>query len=312
MTIRELESVCAVDKYSNYTDAAFYENSSPSVISKHVNHVEEEFGVKLFERASRTKKMERTVAGEAIMPMLLEMLESYNSAVNAANSLSNETEELKIGYNPLIGGSKESQLVSGFLSENPNISIYRIINSRKNLLFSISNNSIDACILPLLHPMDIDPIRLFDIDLIKDVRWKQILSKTELYLGLPKTHKLASCKIITRDLFKELQNETFLFSILHAGKPGMSQHDYLREHLGIPKAKFKARQIDMSEPELAYTLIRNGQGILPRSGSAPKDLESIVFVPVEGWTYSSSLYLIYKDTKSNKALKRFIEYCENN
>jgi len=45
MDIREIESICAVDIYHNYSNAAYHIASSPAVISKHVSKIEKELGI---------------------------------------------------------------------------------------------------------------------------------------------------------------------------------------------------------------------------------------------------------------------------
>ena len=52
MTLESLQYVYAAYKFGSYKEAAFAMSVSYSVVAKQVSRVEEELGVKLFERAS--------------------------------------------------------------------------------------------------------------------------------------------------------------------------------------------------------------------------------------------------------------------
>ncbi len=71
MDINDLESVCAVDICHNYSEAAESIASSPAVISKHIAKVEKELGLRIFERASKSRPVELTPAGQELVRALL-------------------------------------------------------------------------------------------------------------------------------------------------------------------------------------------------------------------------------------------------
>lgn len=67
MDINDLESVCAVDICHNYSEAAESIASSPAVISKHIAKIEKELGLRIFERASKSRPVELTPAGKELI-----------------------------------------------------------------------------------------------------------------------------------------------------------------------------------------------------------------------------------------------------
>ena len=73
MEIDKLESVCMVNAYKNFAEAAFHRFISPATISKHILQVEEELGVPLFERATKAKPvmLKLRVASERQRPFLI-------------------------------------------------------------------------------------------------------------------------------------------------------------------------------------------------------------------------------------------------
>ncbi|MBO5994289.1 MAG: LysR family transcriptional regulator [Firmicutes bacterium] len=307
MNIQELESICAVDQYGNYSEAAFYAASSLSVLSKHVSKVEAELSVKLFERATKTRKIERTEAGRAILPLLHEMLSAYHKSCDIARTINKRGSRIKIGYSPRVGDFLESDILSRFMTLNSDIQIFRVVESRDNLVRMIENDVLDAIMLPLMARKGQEPSLLASIGKIPNVRWRHIITNNELHLGFPVTHPLADRKIITSDLFPLLRNEVFLFSSREADPVSSRQWEYLRDLFGIEPEKFKTRQVDFAEPKLAINMVCMNGGLLPQLSFVPSRMGDVVFIPVEGWEYKVSSYLIYKEKHPNTALTKFCE-----
>lgn len=104
MDINDLESVCAVDICHNYSEAAESIASSPAVISKHIAKVEKELGLRIFERASKSRPVELTPAGQELVRALLA------GTVNAIF--------LPIMYGPGVDYTKYGELpASDFIAE---------------------------------------------------------------------------------------------------------------------------------------------------------------------------------------------------
>ena len=307
MNIQELESVCAVDQYGNYSEAAFYGASSLSVISKHVSRVEEELGVKLFERASKVRKVERTEAGRAIMPLLHEMLSAYNSACDISRSINKRGSRIRVGYSPRVGDFREPEIISHFMTRYSDIQIFRVIESRSNLIRMLENDALDAILLPLMSAKGTDPIQQQGIDKLSGVRYKLITTNSRLMLGFPVTHPLAGRKLITKDLFPRLKDEVFLFSSREVDPVGKGQHNHFMDLLGIAPEDFRIRMVDFAEPTLAIKVVEMNGGLLPQLSFVPGRMGNVVFIPVEGWGYQVSLYLVYKENHLKAALRKFCE-----
>ena len=56
-----------MDICHNYSEAAESIASSPAVISKHIAKVEKELGLRIFERASKSRPVELTPAGQELI-----------------------------------------------------------------------------------------------------------------------------------------------------------------------------------------------------------------------------------------------------
>ncbi len=116
-TFVKLESVCAVVKYGNYSEAAYNIASSPSVISKHVAKVERELGIKIFDRGaskSRTGTLTKE-GGQQIIGYLTLIVELWHNAHKKASELlMSETEKLAVGYISFIGNYRENEILARF------------------------------------------------------------------------------------------------------------------------------------------------------------------------------------------------------
>ena len=126
LDINDLESVCAVDICHNYSEAAESIASSPAVISKHIAKVEKELGLRIFERASKSRPVELTPAGQ-------ELITYFHSIVGLYKQMSTRSAELRregggslvVGYCPFIGNFHEAEMLTQFSLENPEISVRR-------------------------------------------------------------------------------------------------------------------------------------------------------------------------------------------
>ena len=232
---------------------------------------------------------------------------AYRTAVDTAKNVRGSGSGLRIGYTPLVGDFRESELILSFMAANPNIQVFRMIDSRDNLIHMLENDTVDAILLPLMSMKGRDPIRIHDIDQLPGIVWHKVIVNDKVHLGFPASHPLAKVPLITRSMFPRLKDETFLFSTRQADNGGVKQRNHIRELLGIEEENFRTRLIDFAEPTLALRLVEMNKGLLPQSCFVPKRMGDVVFIPVEGWPCEVSLYFIYKENHLRGALRKFEE-----
>ena len=115
LDIRELESVCAVDTYGNYSEAAYRIASSASIISKHVSKVEQQLGFKIFERASKSTGCKLTEQGQQIINYLHLIVDLWGNTLKKASEIvMSEQDTLTVGYMPFIGTYRENEIFYAF------------------------------------------------------------------------------------------------------------------------------------------------------------------------------------------------------
>lgn len=302
MNIHEIESVCAVDTYKNYSEAAFRIASSPAVISKHVARVEEELGIQLFERATKTKAVALTPEGEKIIGFLRAMLNLYHRAVDTARELTTGSDEtLTVGYAPFIGGFREEEILTRFSMENPHVTLIRRVAGSQELINMLVSGTIDAAMLPLMEGSDTWDSAYANLA-SGDILIDQILAHNTLSLGLPADHPLAGHREITKEDFPLLAGETFLFSCAQMGAQGEKERRNLSRLLGIDGV-MHVRFVDYTEPTLALKLVEKGAGILPQACIVPRQVGNVVFVPLEGGNTATFMYFVHRRSTAGKALR---------
>ena len=201
MDIREIESICAVDIYHNYSNAAYHIASSPAVISKHVSKIEKELGITIFERASKTHPVELTEAGKQIIDYLHAIVRMYHCIQQTAESLSaKSTDTLTVGCSPRVGNFRENELLARFAYENPNTVLYRKTDSPGGLTHMLLTGVVDAVFLPMLTTPD-GQLQVRNALNDPDIEFFEILHSDTLKVGVPDGHPLANAELITKEQF---------------------------------------------------------------------------------------------------------------
>ena len=305
MDIRKIESVCSVAAYRSYSEAAYRTSSSPSVISKHIAAVEEELGVRIFKRATKSVPVELTEAGEKVIGYLHEALRQYELARSAAAAIrSEQKEQLTVGYVQQIGSFRENSILADYTLENPDVIVLRRTFSFQELANQIINDTVDAVFLPVLDGTD-GPGS--DFDRLKNENYvlTEVMHINHLTIGVPSGHPLASCSVISEHALKDLQKATFLFPAADSFLPPV-----VSRNLGLTDT-IRIRYADFSEKILPCALVDSGAGLLPQICIVPETLGGIHFIPLENPHCPITLYLVFKKGSANRALRRLNQYVLN-
>ena len=94
-----LEEFAAVAEELNFRRAADRLHLSPSPLSRHIRELEAELGVLLFERDTRHVRL--TPAGEALLPLALDVLAGMANAARTVSRAAGQRPELVVGMRAL-------------------------------------------------------------------------------------------------------------------------------------------------------------------------------------------------------------------
>ncbi len=150
MSDYRLKVFVAVAKNLSFTKAAAELYITQPAVSNHIKELEEQYGVRLFERSSTT--MSLTPAGELFLSHAVEILDKYGFLEFEMNQLSRKfSGELKIGASTTIGQYVLPSLLALFFRRYPDVKLTLIDGNSQSIEAALLGNSIDIGIVEGLH-----------------------------------------------------------------------------------------------------------------------------------------------------------------
>ncbi|NMC33495.1 MAG: LysR family transcriptional regulator [Veillonellaceae bacterium] len=195
MELHQLQYVVEVAKQKNFTRAADTVNVSQSTLSQQIAKLEDELGVKLFERNSRTVSL--TQVGEEFInqaKILLGNLEQSKQIVQEYKGLLKGT--LRIGAIASLGQIGFANLMTEFYRQYPGIKLEIVQAGTYELLDKLAAKTLEMAFVVM--PGE---------DQYPDISFRHLLDD-DYVLALPPSHRLAGKSTI--DL-AEIARENFVF-----------------------------------------------------------------------------------------------------
>lgn len=142
MTIRKLEIYYTVSKTLNMTQAAKELYISQPSISQVIKELEDDMGVKLFQRSGR--RINLTREGEVFQKYCLRMLNLYRESQKAMEDLKElRTGNIRIGASATIGTYLLPDIIADFKRAYPGVNIELVIENTHMVCEEILKNSVD-------------------------------------------------------------------------------------------------------------------------------------------------------------------------
>lgn len=145
MLAHAYEYVCAIAKYQNITKAAEFLCITQPALTKYINRLEADLGVKLFDRSSNPITL--TPAGtlfaekaEGILQMEQQLLSELNLLTNVPNG------KVNLGVTPEFCGHILPFVLPYFKKKYPNIQLHFTEGSSAFLLNELEKGRLDLCI----------------------------------------------------------------------------------------------------------------------------------------------------------------------
>lgn len=195
MELHQLQYVVELAQQKNFTRAADRINVSQSTLSHQIAKLEEELGIKLFERTSRTVSL--TQAGEDFVDhakVLLGNLENAKQSVQSYRGLLKGT--LRMGVIASLGRIDYANMLAAFYRQHPGINFEIVQAGTYQLLEKLAAKEIELAFVVM--PSE---------DQYKELKFK-FLASDDYVLALPPNHPLAGRDAV--DL-AEVAAENFIF-----------------------------------------------------------------------------------------------------
>lgn len=288
MDISILEEFVSLVETSSFQETAFNMNVSQSSLTKHIQKLESELGVSLFDRSARAIKVNEY--GKTLYPYARQMLELSHDAVAALEELSEDRQKsFAIAYAPVLGQYGLVDLITEFMKLNPDMDMRTYETYQPLALLKMKK-----CDFAFLGEGE-----------ATDSNFNQMIYKTDhLAAVFPKDHKFADRESI---MLEELADERF---ILHASVTNIPHEETQKFMELCEKKKFKPNIVAESQftsTMIKYVLGDSGVAILNRLHIPTEGLNRCAVVDFYP-TIRSYIYLLYRRKLSCPAATEFLHY----
>lgn len=297
MTLAEIQLVCDLPNYTSFADASFYLPYSPSLITKYVNHVEEELGIQIFVRSNRSKYLELTPEGNMVIESFKRLIDEYSYLKKQIQQLKNENSTLlKIGSQPRYGNIHEQAIISNFLFEKPALQLSIKKEAADELIRHLISGKIDAAFITFHDSLPLDSYfgeRHSKLDVT------YLLSEKEMYVGISDQYFPNRTEIC----LKELEDFTFAF-------PFPNANDYQSAHATdswISIAKEKGMHLNYMNlqgyDDTVFQLATVRKIAVTTSHIPTSQPTGIHFLRISDWTGCTNLYFLTLKNQSSRMVK---------
>jgi DNA-binding transcriptional LysR family regulator len=237
--LKHLRYAEAAERCGSFRKAADSLAVKQSNLSRRIRSLEEQLGVKLFERTNGGVRP--TPAGRAFLHRARRILEELQVLVDGAQAVGRgDAGHITIGfYTSLSAGNLRASLVE-FARRFPDVEISTVEGSRSRLCGGIQNGTIDVAVVTG------DPA--------PDCGLSMVLWSERIIVALPEGHPLATNEII---YWTDLKGERFLLS---ERDPGPEIQEILISKLASPGDLPDVVRHDVS-PENIKSLVGAGCGV---------------------------------------------------
>jgi LysR family transcriptional regulator, benzoate and cis,cis-muconate-responsive activator of ben and cat genes len=285
MELRHLRYFATVAETLNFSAAARRLHLAQPPLSAQIRALEDELGVRLFERSSRGVAL--TQAGRAFLPKALEALRAAERAGESARTLaSGRHDELRLGVIPPAMTAGVAARIGEFHRLHPEVRLHAHQSDAATLHRLLEDGQVDVC---LTRPHAASP-RLRE----------RLIERHELMLALPAGHPLARRRSVP---WKALHGVRALL-INPTRNPNYGQFflQTCARHGAQPR-------IDYAADDLATLvwLVGAGLGVCPYPSSLAESLPAGVVVrPFSPRHREMELILAWRTGENSKALDDFL------
>lgn len=293
MNFNQIHYFLTIEKTKSFSEAAFELYISQSSLSKQIKALEDELGIKLFQRNSNM----RTLTPEG------RVFYRYASDVYARHfEMLNELEKLRIDRSnilrfgnipimPMYMNFNIGKELARFQKEYPEdiVTLDSYETSQMELLKDISNGYADVGLVRLERIPDTST---FDVQLVTD---------DEIVLVCHKNHSASQLQIAGLHAIKD-------YTFFHLGSASELQQ-LITEAFGNEGIKIKLRG-DSLRPRIIMGLISEGEDIalIPRNIVDLKSFPDLVIIPLEKPIYSHIALIRSNQQKHTKVANAFWEF----
>lgn len=276
MDTLKIKAFLAVSKYGSFSKAAEEFSYTPSAFSHIADSLEEELGVKLFNRTH--SGVEITHAGRELVKYFENILYAEKLLLSRAKEVSSDAKSVKIGAYSSVSKYFLPKLIKGFKEQYPEI----------KLSMTVSDN-----LVRLFEAGHID-IMISSEDEVRDCLWLELF--TDPFVAVVPANTFHNRKEITS---VELQEYPLIYA----------KTKFIEENFDLNKFR-EVINVDTEDYNSIISMIKEGVGvaILPML-EVKSHSKGVKVLKLDGQKYTRTLGINYKKSAvKNKSLNSFIEF----
>ncbi len=277
----KIVSLLKVVETGNYTYASRELNLSQPAISQHIKGLEEEFGIKIFERAN--KKLMLTREGEVLVSYARRMQSLDKQLKRDLSRGQTDALSLNIGITHSIESSVVSEALAEYASRHKGITITLLTETASGLKEKLRSFEIDFAITD---------------SKIVDSNFRSMLLDTDrLMLMVAPEHRLADKTSAT---IEDVKEENLILRLPHSGTRDLFMASLAGMNMSIDEFNVI---LEIDSIATIKDLLRRGYGVSVLSRSACMDeirKKKIISLPIENLSMIREINFVYSDTFSRQ------------
>jgi len=284
MELRHLRYFIAIAEEHSFSKAAVRLSISQPPLSQQILDLEQELGVRLFERGPRRVKL--THAGEAFLSEARATLsQAGKAALTAQRAERGEVGQLQIGYLSSATNTAFAAIIHKFRQQHPHVALDLRDMNEVDMMRAIREGSLHAALLRGVPEDDV---------LAVDALWTD-----SIHVALPVRHRLASRRRIS---IKDLADESFI--VLNPTLYPITSNCLI---LGCRESGFIPRITQYASDYMSLIwLVASGMGITLATESL-RDLQrnGMVWKPVRDMPKAAQMLLVSRKDNASPVLAAF-------
>lgn len=207
MNINDLNIFISVAEYESITKSAAINNTVQSNVSARIKYLEEQLGVKLLIRTTRT--LEITEEGTQFLKVAKEIINSLNDFRNTVNKSGTLTGQLKIGSLQSVAALRAPDILQRFVSEHPDMEFVLKTGTTDELIKKVLSFKLDGAFVAgkVKHPdLTVKAVSIEKLCIVSSPLYSSIdhLNKSTKPIKLIVFSKGCSYRSILEDLLLEM------------------------------------------------------------------------------------------------------------
>ena len=293
MKIEHMREFVTLAKYLNYTLAAEHLFITQPVLSRHINALEAELGIKIFRR--NTQNVRLTEVGNLFLERIQSILSEYDNMLRDVHLKDQRHDtELRIGIPFYTINYYLDQVPHRFMESYPKIKLTYLIDHPDNIINALKMDEVDLIVVANMPFRHSEEFTFYDVFI---EQYNVLVSRK---------HPLAQRQSVT---VADLSGETFLGVTTNYFECIWALIKKLCRHNGFePNVPVRLNQL-----ESVFISVEQGAGIFIEGQSLNSVPQvNLATLPLVGEGCTRRVSIVYKDESINQAVQYFIRVYDNN